>query len=71
MNNKRRKEIADVIRQIESVVEAILNEEQDAFDNMPESLQCSYNGTVSEDAQDSLESAIDCLEDAIGYLEEI
>lgn len=71
MNNKRRKEIIDIIRKIENLVENVLSEEQDAFDNMPESLQCSYNGSISEDAQSSLESAIDCLEEAISYLEEI
>ena len=38
---------------------------------MPENLQGSWRGTESEDAQGSLESAIDALEEAIACLEEI
>lgn len=38
---------------------------------MPENLQGSWRGTESEDAQGSLESAIDALEEAITCLEEI
>lgn len=50
---------------------SFLNVKQEAFDNMPESLQGSWRGTESEDAQGSLESAIDALEEAIACLEEI
>lgn len=71
MNKARRKEIQKVIRDIETLVQSILGEEQEAFDNMPENLQGSWRGTESEDAQGSLESAIDALEEAIVCLEEI
>ena len=70
MNNKRRKEIAKVIRQIESVVSDILAEEEEAFDNMPESLQYSERGDMSQEAQDNLSCAVDSLEEAISYLED-
>lgn len=74
MNNKRRMEIQRVIEKIEtinSLVEDILSEEQDAFDNMPESLQGSERGEISEAAQESLEATINALEEAISCLEEI
>lgn len=71
MNNARRKEIKMTIRDIESVVASILDEEQYAYDNMPEGIQNSDNGMNSKDAQDNLEAAIDALEEAISYLEEI
>ena len=71
MNKARRKEIQKIIKDIENLVHSILSEEQDAFDNMPENLQSSWRGTESEDAQGSLESAIDALEEAIACLEEI
>ena len=71
MNKERRKRIKDAIRKIESLVQNILDEEQDAYDNMPESLQMSDNGMVSEEAQESLEAAIEALEEAICFLEEI
>ena len=54
MNNKRRKEIQIVIEKIETInnlVQDILDEEQDAFDNMPENLQASERGEVSEAAR--------------------
>lgn len=74
MNKARRKQIQDAIIRIESLtsfVQGILDDEQEAFDNMPESLQESDNGMASQEAQDNLESAIESLEEAIGCLEEI
>ena len=71
MNKARRKEIQKIIKDIENLVHSILSEEQVAFDNMPENLQGSYLGQESEDAQGSLESAIDALEEAIACLDEI
>ena len=71
MNKKRRKQIQDAIIKLESLVQDILDEEVEAFENMPESLQSSDNGIASEEAQDNLDAAIDALEEAISYLEEI
>lgn len=71
MNNKRRKQIKDAIGKIEALIQDILDEEIEAYDGMPESLQSSDNGIASEAAQESLESAIEALEEAIGCLEEI
>ena len=71
MNNKRRKEIQHMIERIESLVQNILDEEQESFENMPENLQYSENGMISEVAQENLEAAVGALEDAIYYLEEI
>ncbi len=74
MNNNRRKQIADIIKaigKISSLVQNILDEEQEAYDNMPEGIQASENGMISEDAQENLDATIDALEEAIGYLEEI
>ena len=70
MNNKRRKEIATAIRQIENILSSILADEEEAFDNMPESLQESEPGYMSQDAQDNLSNAIDALEEAIVCLED-
>lgn len=74
MNNERRKRIADAISaigKIESLIQNILDDEQDAYENMPEGVKTSENGMVSEEAQENLDSAIDALEEAISYLEEI
>lgn len=71
MNKQRRNRIVDAIYKIESLIQSILDEEQEAYDNMPEGLQGSENGIISEEAQENLDSAIEALEEAIGYLEEI
>ena len=74
MNKKRRQQIKDVIaklEELEELVQNILDEEQEAFENMPEVLQQSDNGITSEEAQENLDAAIDALEEAISYLEEI
>ena len=74
MNKERRKRIADAISaisKIETLIQNILDDEQEAYDNMPEGLQISENGMISEEAQENLDSAIEALEEAISYLEEI
>ena len=50
---------------------SILDEEQNAFDNMPEGLQSSYRGMCSEDAIDSMEEASEKLYEAIELLNDI
>ena len=49
---------------IEELVQQILDEEEEAFDNMPESLQESERGETSQNAQDCLSDAIDALGEA-------
>jgi hypothetical protein len=74
MNKIRRKQVYEAITAVNKIVELIqniLDDEQESFDNMPESLQLSENGIVSEEAQESLDAAIISLEEAISYLEEI
>ena len=74
MNKERRKRIADAISaisKIESLVQSILDDEQDAYENMLEGAKTSENGMISEEAQENLDSAIESLEEAISYLEEI
>ena len=67
MNNERRKKIKDAILQIANLVQNILSEEEEAYENM-----ISLNNQMtSEEAQGSLEAAIEALEDAMSCLEEI
>ena len=71
MNKTRRMQIKEAIQRIEGLMQNILSDEQEAYDNMPENLQGSYRGIESEEAQENLEAAIEALEEAISYLEEI
>ena len=59
------------LKQLSSELSSILNEEQDAFDNMPEGLQSSYRGMCSEDAIDSMAEASDKLDEVIELLGDI
>lgn len=72
MNNKRRKEISKIVSALEDVrdrLSEVVDEEQSAFDNMPESIQGSDRGCESEEAIDSMNDALDSIESAIEYLD--
>lgn len=74
MNNKRRKALAQLITQLEectSYLQGILDEEQDAFDNIPESLQDSDKGNRIEDAIDTMQNACDQISEATDSLKEL
>lgn len=71
MNKDRRLKIASIINNIEAVKEilqSVLSDEQDYFDNMPENLQSSMRAEASEEAIEIMENAIEMLEDAVGEL---
>ena len=59
------------LKQLSGELSSILNEEQDAFDNMPEGLQSSYRGMCSEDAIDNMEEASEKLDEVIELLSDI
>lgn len=65
MNKLRRKEIAKAIELLErarEILEQVKDEEQDAFDNLPEGIQCSERGETMEDCIYTLEEFIDSLD---------
>ena len=65
MNNERRKRIERLINQINLLkreLQDVLDDEQFSFDNMPENLQGSMRGIISEEAIEYLQEAIDALE---------
>ena len=74
MNKERRGRIAKFLALLEDTqyqLEAIQDEEQEAYDNLPMSLSCSDRAETMEAALDSLESAISSLEDAVSSLQEV
>lgn len=73
MNNARRKEIDKLTAQIEEIkeaIEALRDGEQEAFDNMPESLQDGERGEKMQSAIDALEYAADDLQECLDHLSE-
>lgn len=66
MDNKRRAKLQEVIRkldELESIVDAVCDKEQDCMDNIPENLQ----GT---DRCEQMEAAVDNLTDALQSIAE-
>ncbi len=73
MNKIRRKELARIAAKLEELealrleikdqLEAVRNEEQEALDNMPDSLQDSEKGQEMQEYIDAMESALDDLEE--------
>lgn len=74
MNNTRRKAIQNIMDKLEELmeeIEAIKDEEQEAYDNLPESLQNSERGEAMDsavynldDAAENVQLVIDALESA-------
>lgn len=87
MNNIRRKQITSILADVEKLqqqmdnllerIEEVIEQEQDAIDNLPESLQDSERADVMACAVDNLDEARaeiegikESLDTVSGYLEE-
>jgi hypothetical protein len=58
MNKQRKQELFDVTSILSEALDRlseIREEEQEAFDNMPEGLQCSARGDMMQDAMDMMD----------------
>ena len=67
MNNLRRKELRkamELLSEARGLIESVMDEEQDAFDNLPEGLQCSDRGEAMEEMISTMEDVISSLEEA-------
>lgn len=73
MNKDRRKHINDIVEQLNILlleIEDVKDEEQEAYDNLPESMQSGEKGEKMSDAVNNLEYAFDSLTEVIDYLGE-
>lgn len=74
MNKARKQHIEAVINRIgelQAELEGIRDEEQNAYDNMPESIQESERGEKMCQNIDDLEYAFSALEEAAEYLNDV
>ena len=74
MNKERRKAIAkarDMVAEALSLIETARDDEQDAFDGMPENLQDSERGEALEENVQSLSDVVEALEVAFDEVEDI
>ena len=72
MNKNRRNAISDIydkLIDIQSNLECIRDEEQEAFDNLPESIQYSERGERMEEYISSIEEALDNVGYAVESLD--
>ena len=68
MNKARRKALDEVLATLESareMLENVKDEEQEAYDNLPESLQATDRGQGMEVAIGFLEDAMDYVDNAV------
>ncbi|WP_417170807.1 hypothetical protein [Victivallis sp.] len=73
MNRTRREKIDSLIEQLDvlkSDIESLTDDEQTAYDNLPETIQTGNRGELMMSAIDNLESAVSSVEEAIDYLNE-
>lgn len=73
MNNERRKRLAALSQQLAELkddIQAVLDEEEEAFNNLPEGLQSGERGGSMQADIASLDAAISALEEAGDQLTE-
>lgn len=73
MNDARRKRIDEAMEHLSAareILDTVIAEEQEAFDNLPEGLQSSERGQKLEETAGSLYSVHSDLEDMEDLLEE-
>lgn len=73
MNKERRAAIERIKNQLSELrddLDSLKDEEQDAFDNMPESLQQSERGQLSEAAIEALDNAVSQFDEIENYLDD-
>ena len=73
MNKDRRKQLSEIqskLAELRDMIDTVLEAEQEAFDNLPESLQESERGEAMQAAIDAMESAMDSCDEAGESLEE-
>ena len=73
MNKERRARLAEVddllMEAVDDITE-IVEDEQEAFDNLPEGLQCSSRGEAMEEAIDEMNTLINDIENVRERIQE-
>lgn len=74
MNKERRKAIEEIIEQLGTLkdqLESISEEEQQAFDNLPEPFQYSERGDAMMEVVSDMEDATSSIDDVMSILQDI
>lgn len=73
MNRERRKEIEEIrgkLAELWDRLDAVRAEEEEAYNNLPQSIQDSERGETMLTGLQALEDALDCIDDAKDALAE-
>lgn len=74
MNKQRRQDLSEVIDLLDDAITRlgeIRDEEQDAFDNLPEGLQCTERGEKMQDAIDAMDEVESDIQDVQSKVQDI
>lgn len=74
MNNARRIELCKakkLIGEARDIIEDVMNDEEMAFDNLPEGLQQTMRGETMEENVDILSEMLDNIDDVIDKFDEV
>lgn len=74
MNAERRKKLTDAIAYINKaiqIVEDVRDDEQDSFDNLPESLQSGDRGMLMEECIQGMDEVLEELDSCISDIEDV
>lgn len=71
LRRKRRDEAIEKLNEALAIIEEIKDEEDTAYENMPESLQESERGERLQENVDTLDSIYDEIETQVSELEEV
>lgn len=74
MNKIRRQELAEVLDTLDEAIgqiEDVRDEEQEAYDNLPENFQESSRGQDMQEAIDSMDSIIRSIEDVKSMITDV
>lgn len=74
MNKARRKQLAEasaLIAQAQGIIESVKDDEQEAHDNLPESIQYGEKGQQMEEYIDMLDEAYGQCDDLMSVIDEI
>lgn len=74
MNAERRKKLTDAIAYINKaiqIIEDVRDNEQDSFDNLPESLQSGDRGMLMEECIQGMDEILEELDSCISDIEDV
>lgn len=74
MNAERRKRLTDAIAYINKavqIIEDVRDDEQDSFDNLPESIQSGDRGMLMEECIQGMDEVLEGLDSCISDIEDV